>query len=412
MADKYAVLFQPMKIGKMEIKNRLAVPPMGNGFAGTAGLVSQRHLRYFEARAEGGFGFIVTDMATIDRETGLRADNILCIHDESAIPGFERLAETVHRHGAKLAVQIVHSGRCVSPDLIGGRTPLAPSAIPDPMENVMPRPMTVPEIKGMVEKFAQAARRVQQSGCDAVVIHGAHGYLLSQFMSAYANRRTDEYGGGFEGYLRFPLQVVRRVREVVGPDFPVLFRISATEGVPMGREVPESVEMMKRLVEAGVDAVDVSVGCGEAIHLNIASPNLPMGFNAEASYQFKKALKVPVLVTGRINEPEVAVDIIASGKADIVYLGRQSIADPDWPTKVREGRTQDIVRCLSCNEACIDSLIWQKPSITCIQNLRVGREEQSSTLNQRRPGQSGWLWQVVGQGVWKQRARLHCAGIR
>jgi 2,4-dienoyl-CoA reductase-like NADH-dependent reductase (Old Yellow Enzyme family)/thioredoxin reductase len=379
MANQYAELFQPVKIGKLEIKNRISMPPMGNGFAGNfaTGVPSDTHLHYFEARAKGGFGLIFTDMATVDRETGLRAPNLMCIDNDNAIPGFKKLSDVVHKHGTKIAVQIVHPGRCVSPDFIGGKTPLAPSPIPDPTENHMPREITIAEIQYLVEKFAQAARRVKEAGFDAVMIHGGHGYLISQFMSTYANKRTDEYGGGFEGFLRFPLEIVKRTREVVGPDFPIVFRISGDEIVASGRRVPESVEMMKRLVAAGVDAADVSVACGEAIHYNIASANLPMGFNADASYQFKMALKnTPVLVVGRINEPEIAVDIIRSGKADIVQIGRQSLADPEWPNKVREGRKEDIVRCLSCNEACIDSLIWQRPQITCIQNLRVGREER------------------------------------
>jgi 2,4-dienoyl-CoA reductase-like NADH-dependent reductase (Old Yellow Enzyme family) len=377
MPDDHSVLFQPVKIGKMEIKNRLSVPPMGNSFAAEDGMVSQRHLKYYELRARGGFGFIITEMVTVDRETGLRAPNLLCIHDNSLIPGFKKLADTVHKYGTRLAVQIVHPGRCVLPEFIGGKTPVAPSAIPDPTENVTPRALTVEEIKDLVEKFAQAARRVKEAGCDAVELHGAHGYLISQFMSAYANSRTDEYGGGFEGFLHFPLDVVKRTREVVGPDFPLLFRISAEESVPKGRTVPESIEMMKRLVEAGVDAVDVSIGVMESIHYTCAPADMPQGFNASISNQFKKTLNVPILVTGRINEPSVAAEIIKSGKADLVHIGRQSLADPNWPVKVKEERTQDIVKCISCNEACIYALgFWPRPFVTCVQNLMVGREEQ------------------------------------
>lgn len=386
MSDDYSVLFQPIKIGKMEVKNRLSVPPMGNSFCLGDGAVSQQHLKYYELRAGGGFGLIITEMVTVDRDTGLRAPKLLCIHDDSLISGFGKLADTVHKYGTKLAIQIVHPGRCLLPEFIGGKAPLAPSAIPDPIERVMPRAMTIDEIKDQVEKFAQAARRVKEAGCDAVEFHGAHAYLISQFMSAYANRRTDEYGGGFEGFLRFPLEIVKRTREVVGPDFPLLFRISSEEAVPMGRTIPESIEMMKRLVEAGIDAVDVSIGVPESIHYSCAPADMPQGFNASRSIQFKKALNVPVLVTGRINEPSVAADIIKSGKADIVHIGRQSLADPSWPAKVKEGRAQDIVKCISCNEACIYALgVWPKPFVTCVQNLMVGREEQYAQPKTAKP---------------------------
>lgn len=241
----------------------------------------------------------------------------------------------------------------------------------------MPQALTIEEIQKLVEQYAQGARRAKEAGCDAVEFHGAHGYLIAQFMSAYANKRTDEYGGSFENQLRFPLQVVRRARELVGPDFALLFRISATEEVQEGRDVAGSIEIMKRLVEAGINAVDVSIGVYESSQYTSAPPEMPQGFNSDNSVKFKQALNVPVLVAGRINDPQVAEEIIKSGKADIVHVGRQALADPDWPNKVAAGRESDIVRCLSCNEACIEGIaFWLRPSICCVQNLAVGREAE------------------------------------
>ncbi|MCX6004093.1 MAG: FAD-dependent oxidoreductase, partial [Chloroflexi bacterium] len=191
--------------------------------------------------------------------------------------------------------------------------------------------------------------------------------------------RTDEYGGGFEGFLRFPLEIVKRARELVGPDFPLVFRISADEVVPLGRTVPESLEMMQRLIQAGINAVDVSIGVPESSQYTSAPPDMKQGFNAETSVKFKQAFNVPILVAGRINDPSTAVGIIKSGKADLVHIGRQSLTDPEWPNKVKEGRIEDIVRCLSCNEGCIEGLAtWLRPSITCVQNLALGREEAYS----------------------------------
>ena len=379
MQDKYQVLFQPLKIGKVEVKNRLAVPPMGSGFAADGGGVSDRLIKYHEARARGGFGLIIVEVTAVDGERGLGSGHQLCLHDDSLIPGFRKLADTVHKYGARIAVQLYHPGRCTFPFFINDRQPIAPSAVHDPIVRQVPQALTVSEIKDLVEKFAQAARRVKEAGCDAAEIHGAHGYLVAEFMSAYANKLTDEYGGGRDGFLRFPLEIIRRTRELVGPDFPLLFRISGEEAVPLGRTVPESIEMMKSLVAAGIDAVDVSIGVYESGHLTSAPPDMPQGFNAGTSFQFKQSIKVPVLVAGRINDPSVAAEIIASGKADIVHIGRQSLTDPDWPARVREGREKDIVKCLSCNEGCIEGLaFWLRPSITCLQNLALGREQEYS----------------------------------
>ena len=376
MPDKYTALFQPIKINGLEVKNRLAVPPMGSGFAADGGGVSDRLIKYHEQRARGGFGMIIVEVTAIDGERGLGSGHQLCLHDDSLIPGFRKLADTVHQYGTKLVVQLYHPGRSTFPMFIGGKAPISASDVPDPVLRQVPQAMTIDEIKGMVEKYAQGARRAREAGCDAAEFHGAHGYLIAQFMSAYANKRTDEYGGGFEGFMRFPLEIVKRARELVGPDFPLLFRISADEAVPLGRTVPESIEAMKRLAAAGIDAVDVSIGVYESAQYTSAPPDMPQGFNAGTSLQFKQALKVPVLVAGRINDPAVAADIIKSGKADIVHIGRQSLSDPEWPNKAREGRESEIVTCLSCNEACIEGLaIWLRPSITCVQNLACGREE-------------------------------------
>jgi 2,4-dienoyl-CoA reductase-like NADH-dependent reductase (Old Yellow Enzyme family)/thioredoxin reductase len=376
MSEYYPSLFQPLKIGKMELKNRLSVPPMGTGFADDGGGVSERLINYHEQRAKGGYGLIIVEVTAIDAENGLGSGHQLCLNDDKFIPGFRQLADMVHKYGTKLAVQLYHPGRSTFNFFLNGKTPVAPSEVPDPIMRQTPHALTVDEIKDLVEKFAQGARRVKEAGCDAVEFHGAHGYLISEFMSAYANKRTDEYGGGFEGFLRFPLEIIKRTRELVGPDFPLLFRISADEVVPLGRTVPESIEMMKRLVAAGINAVDVSIGVPESSHYTSAPPEMQEGYNTDTSAKFKAELKVPVLVAGRINHPKVAEDIIKSGKADIVHIGRQTLADPEWPNKVKKGREDDMVQCLSCNEGCIEGLaIWLRPSITCVQNLALGREE-------------------------------------
>lgn len=376
MTEQYSSLFQPIKIGKLELKNRLSVPPMGTGFA-EDGHVSDRLLKYLEERSKGGFGLIITEFTAIDSETGFGTPNQLCLYDDKFIPSFKKLADAVHKYGARLAVQLFHPGRSTLPRYNGGRQPVAPSEVADPVMRQVPHALTIEEIHALVEKFAQGARRAKEAGLDAVELHGAHGYLIPQFLSAYANRRTDDYGESLEGFLRFPLEIIKRARELVGPDFPLLFRISADEMVPQGRNVPKSIEMAKRLAAAGIDAMDISVGVLETGHLITATCDLPEGFNAATSAEFKAALDVPVLVTGRINHPQTAEDIIKQGKADIVHIGRQSLSDPAWPNKAGEGREDDIVNCLSCNEGCLEGLsVWLRPSINCVQNPALGREEE------------------------------------
>ena len=380
MGKDYASLFQPININGLQLKNRLVVPPMGSGFAAEDGSVTDRLISYHEARARGGFAFITLEVTAVDGEEGKGSKTQLSIFDDSFIPGFKRLVDRVHAAGAKVSVQLYHPGRATLPPYIGNRPVVAPSPIPDPIWRQEPRELTIEDIQKLVEEFAQGARRAKEAGFDAVELHGAHGYLISEFMSGYANKRTDEYGGGFEGFVRFPVEIIRRAKQLVGPDFPIFFRISGDELIPLGRGVAESVEMAKRLVQEGVNVIDVSIGVMESSFLTSAPAEMEQGFNAAMTAEFKKALNVPIIAVGRINEPDVAKEIISSGKADLVAIGRQSLTDPEWPNKVAAGRTDDIVKCISCNDGCIEGIVtWLRPSITCVQNLALGKEAEYSS---------------------------------
>jgi len=377
MSKYYPSLFRPVKINGMRLKNRLVVPPMGTGFAEEDGSVSDRLIKYHEARAKGGFGLITLEVTAVDGVEGKGSLHQLSIFDDRFIPGLKRLVDRLHNAGAKVGIQLYHPGRVTLPAILGGLRPVAPSPIPDPIWRQAPRELTIQDIKRLVELFAQGARRAKESGFDAIELHGAHGYLISQFMSGYANKRTDEYGGGFEGFIRFPVEIIRRIRQLVGPDFPIFFRISGDELVPMGRTVTESVEVAKRLVQEGVNVIDVSIGVMESSAVTSAPPDMEQGFNAGMAAAFKKALSVPIIAVGRINDPDIAEEIVGSGKADLVAIGRQSLTDPDWPNKVAKGQKNDIVKCISCNEGCIEGIvIWGRPMITCVQNLALGKEAE------------------------------------
>ncbi len=377
MSKHYSALFQPIEIKGLKLKNRLVVPPMGSGFAAEDGGVTERLITYHEARARGGFSLITLEVTAVDGKEGKGSGHQLSIFDDRFIPGFKQLVDRVHKAGAKLGVQLYHPGRVTIPVYIGGLKPVGPSAVPDPIWRQETRELTLEDIERLVECFAQGARRAKEAGFDSVELHGAHGYLICQFMSGYANKRTDEYGGNFEGFMKFPVEIVRRIRQLVGPDFPVFFRISGDELVPTGRSVTESVEMAKRLVREGVDVIDVSIGVMESSAVTSAPPDMEQGFNAGMTAAFKKALSVPIIAVGRINEPEIAEEIVKSGKADLVAIGRQSLTDPEWPNKIAGGRKADIVKCISCNEGCIEGLaIWMRPMITCVQNLALGKEAE------------------------------------
>lgn len=380
----YSKLFQPITIGNMEVKNRLVVPPMETGFAGPDGGVSDRLIDYYSARAKGGYGLVIVEITAIEPR-GKGFEHQLCIYDDKYIPGFQGLVESVHKNGAKIALQLYHPGRCANPVFNDDFQPRGPSAVPDPVfRKINPVEMSRGDIESLVEAFAQGAVRAKKAGFDAIEIHGAHGYLVCQFMSAYANKRTDEYGGDFEGFLRFPVAIIRRVRQVVGPDYPVSFRISAYEGVQLGRTVEESCKVVQRLVEEGVSDIHVSAGVFESYYIQGVPPAVEQGFNAPAAAAIKAVVPVPVIVVGRINDPDVAEQIISSGKADLVSMGRQSIADPEWPNKVRQNKADDIVKCLSCNDGCVDGL-GARGEISCVQNPQIGREKEYACAGSRSP---------------------------
>ncbi len=378
MENKYSSLFKPVKIGNLELKNRLVVPPIGTLFCGFDGHICGRVIDFHRARAKGGWGLIIFEGVAVELR-GKGGPRQYGIWDDTFIPEYKDLVNAVHANDAKIALQIMHSGRNTSPEINGGEQPVAPSAIADPIIRVEPKELSKIEISGIVESFAKAALRAKEAGFDAVEVHGGHGYLISEFMSGYANKREDEYGGSIEGFARFPQEIIKGIKEAVGDDYPVFFRISANEGVKDGRDVKGSIELLKIIIKEGVDAVHASVGIYESSFLTMASAYLEKGFNVDAASSIKENVNVPVIAVGRIHSPDLAEDIISTGKADMIAVGRQSVADPDWPIKVKENRIQDIVSCLSCNEGCLGRA-WNVKSISCVQNPAAGREDEYANI--------------------------------
>ncbi len=374
-------IFTPIKIGPVEIRNRIVMPAiMGLGFASANGTVSQTRISCHEAQAKGGVGLIITGGVTVD-PLMVGSSLHIGLWDDRFIPGLQELADAIHAHGAKLAPQIMHQGARRIPALSGAQA-VAPSAI-RPREKSLtqtPRELTVEEIEGLVEQFGQSARRAREAGCDAVELHAAHGShnLVSSFMSPLCNKRTDAYGGSLEGLLKFPLQIIASMKERAGADFPIIVRISGDEIEPGGRTLLETEAMVPMLVEAGADALHVSGGSFPETPWWVIPPTgTPLGLNVSAAEAIKKRVDVPVIVAGRIKDPLMAEHIITSDKADMVAIGRAILADPEMPNKMAAGNLDDIVPCIGCNVGCLGSA-RSMGKFTCVVNPTLGREKEMS----------------------------------
>ena len=377
----------------MELKNRAVMPAMGTGYAEKGGIVGDRLTAYLERRAAGGTGLIITEICAVDPR-GRNFPNEVGIWDDSFIPGLSRIPEAVHRHGAKVAVQLHHAGRETF-KMVLGEDPEAPSAIPSAVLGQPCEAMSIERVAFMVDAYAKAAGRAKKAGFDAVEIHGAHGYLIGQFLSPFSNQRSDEYGGSDDNRARFALEIVRAVRREVGADFPVLIRLSVDELVKGGYDSTFITALAPRLVEAGVDAIHASVGVYSTPgNLTIASMDTPEGFNLERARAVKQSVSVPVIGVGRIHDPRLADEAIGRGDADLVSFGRQHLTDPDFINKAKEGRFDDIRWCVACNQGCIDRLSFEMKSATCVFNPECGREFRGEAVHAEKPKK---VW-VIGAG--------------
>ncbi len=379
-------LFSPARIGALELPNRLVMAPMATDYAGEDGSVSDRLRDYLEARARGGVGLILAEVSGVDaghpytpRGLGLWSDEL--------IPAYRRLADAVHAHGARLMPQIAHPGPDSLAPLLTGLEAVGPSAgVPNTLTRTLCREIRLEEIEQAKELFAEAARRAREAGCDGIELHAAHAYLLvGSFLSALRNRRTDRYGGSADGRLRFALEVLAAIRARVGADFPIVLRISADELAHGGRDLRETLYLAPRLVEAGVDAFHVSAGSYPALSWRVIPPTgTPLALNAGLAAALKRAVSVPVMVVGRINDPRLAEDVLARQEADLVVMGRALLADPQLPNKAREGRFEEIAPCVGCGLGCVAAR-EQGGDMTCLVNPELGREGEGLLAPAARP---------------------------
>jgi NADPH2 dehydrogenase len=322
-------LFSPITVRGLTLRNRLVMPPMANSMATETGEATRKHVDHYLARARAGVGLIVVEHAYIAMSGRVRTTQLGAYSDD-LVPGLARLAAAVHETGAAIAMQINHAGAKATL-AVSGSQPTGPSDIAPPGAMEQPRPMTGDEIAGLVDAFAAAARRCKQAGFDAVEVHGAHGYLLSQFTSPLTNRRTDRYGGAVARRLRFPCEAIAAVRAVVGPDYPVLYRFGAIDMVEGGLTQEDACRLAPVLVEAGVDVLDVSGGLGGAGSDRFTQ----QGYFVELASSIRKASGAPVVGIGNIREAGYADRAVREGMVDMVAVGRAQLEDPDWAAKAR-----------------------------------------------------------------------------
>ena len=367
-------LSTPIAINKTIIKNRFVMPPMVTNLADADGSVTPNLLRHYVTRAKGGVGLIIVE-ATFIRPDGRGFINGLGIHSDAMIPGLTRLTEEVHAAGAKIAVQLIHAGRQTNAALAGAQ-PVAASPMACAQMRETPHELSRAEIAVLEDDFALAAVRAQQAGFDGVELHGAHGYLIACFLSPFSNHRTDEYGGGLRSRARMAVETIQKVRQAVGEDYPILFRISADECLRGGLTLTQTKAIAPMLVEAGVDAIHVSVSSyatpGDPHIAPMEADMAPLVPMAEG---IKKVVPVPVIAVNRIHDPLVAEQVLSEGRADMIAMGRALLADPDLPAKAGRSAFDEILPCIACNQGCIEMLQADK-SVTCLVNPACGRDEE------------------------------------
>lgn len=372
MIGKFSNLFKDIRIGNMVVKNRFVMPAMVTNFCTPEGAVTDRLIAYLQARAKGDVGLIITEAAFV-HSSGKGFSRELGIHSDDLIPGLKKLTEAIHNENGKIAVQLHHSGRQTY-TAVTSLPLIAPSPIPCPLCKGVPKEMTKQDIQQLIDAYGEGARRAKESGFDAVEIHGGHGYLLNQFLSPYSNKRADEYGGSLANRANVPLAVVSKVREVVGNEFPILYRISADELVPGGLTIDETTLFAQMLVKNGVDAINVSGSVYESVD-SMMSSSTPQGVHMNNASAIRKAIKkkVPVIVVGHFRDPTMMEFCIAEEKADMVAIGRGLLADEALVAKIKAGDLTNIRKCIVCNQGCVGRL-GADEDIRCLGNAATGRE--------------------------------------
>ena len=368
----YTKLFAPGKIGGLELKNRIVMTAMGCSLAEVSGEAGQRMIRYYAERARGGAGLIITEITRIDDETGVGTPNQLSVTNTHVVPQLSRLAEAVHAYDTKLFIQLHHPGNQTPSRLIGGKQPVSASDVTCRVIGEQPRALTTEEVEGMVKKFVTGAVIAQKAGADGVEIHAAHGYLVSQFLSPYTNKRTDKYGGSFEGRMRFVTEIVKGIQAYCGPKFPISVRMNGSDYLPGGIDEEEGIKIAKYLEALGIQCLNVSCGMYDSGSTIIEPSFYAEGWKRQLGGNIRKAVNIPVIAVDNIKHPSFAEEMLEEGNCDFVGIARGFLADPEWGLKAKKGEDTLIRKCLGCME-CFRILNDGLP-LGCTLNPVLGRE--------------------------------------
>ncbi|UCG84417.1 MAG: FAD-dependent oxidoreductase [Dehalococcoidia bacterium] len=398
-------LFEEGRIGKLSIQNRIVMAPMGIvGLTEPNGMITQRGIDYYIERAKGGVGLIITRLflPILDIEFGplkeLGISPVPRIERPDVLPRLEELAVGVHKYETRIAIQLTAGfGRVLDPHIVGalGIETTGPSPIPNVWDlGVITRELSTEEVELIVKACGTAAEMIKAAGIDAIELHGHEGYLLDQFMTSLWNKRTDKYGGELSGRLRFPLEMVEMIKEKAGEDFPVIYRYAIDHYIEGGRQVPESLEIARRLEKAGVDALHVDAGCYDNWYWPHPPLYQPPGGMVHVAEVVKQAVSIPVITVGRLGYSDLAERVLREGKADFIALGRPLLADPEWPLKAKEGRKEDIRPCIGCHNGCLGRIVHVHP-LSCAVNPATGNERELEIL----PAERKKSVLVIGGGI-------------
>ncbi|MFO7784675.1 MAG: FAD-dependent oxidoreductase [Desulfatiglandales bacterium] len=400
METRFPNLFSPISVNSMELKNRIVMSAMHLGYT-PEGEVTDRLVDFYGLRAKGGVGLIVVGGCPVDEYGGMAS--MIAMYDDRFIPGLSRLTFTVKTEGAKIAAQLYQAGRYTHSAMIGGKKPFSASAVRSRFTGETPRALELEEIPGVQDRFAEAAVRAKKAGFDAVEILASAGYLISQFLSPLTNLRDDEYGGSFENRMRFGREVAMKVRQAVGPDYPVLMRIAGNDFMDGSNTNRESRLFAAEMEKTGVDLFNVTGGWHET-RIPQISTFVPRKAYTYLAQGIKSAVSVPVLASNRVNDPRAAEEILRHGEADLVTMARGLIADPFLPQKAEEGRPGRIYRCIACNQGCFDAIFSMRPA-GCLVNPLAGREGEITVT----PADKAKRLLVVGGGPAGMKAAVTAA---
>jgi len=378
--EKFPKLFEPGYIGKLRIKNRIIKAPTLTCFASRDGCVTQRMINHYAQLAQGGSGLIIVEYTYVDDIASKSAQCQLGVSSDEHRPGLQWLASTIKANGSSACLQIAHAGR----EKFLGTPPIkAPSRIPweeiYEVKAFPPEELTFEETRQIVEAFGEAALRAKQAGFDMVEVHGAHGYLITNFLSPRFNRRTDWYGGDLKNRMRILLEIVNSIREKTGPNFPLSVRLSGTDYEENSITIEETKNVAQVLQKLGVNIIHVSGGDHHTYDKQVAPVYGPLGNNVWCAEEISKVVTIPVIASGSITTPELAEKILAEGKADFISFGRPLLADPCFPLKARENRPEDIRPCIRCLDGCVTRGVMVG-SVSCSVNSTLGREGESKIV--------------------------------